>query len=232
MTFVSDNDFEKTLKFRKEFGLNPDFSTNKSNNIIKSEKYGVLLTKEEEEQLTKRFQKQDEKVPVIKDYLAANSLDGIIYIDQEKSGIINIGLKDANQISQYQNKIKEIYGDDSKIHFFSTKYSEKELDQLHEKIWELSKKIEDQPIMGVSTDVTNQNVKVYLKDLNSEVKVTLNQLFPSSPIEYLLWENNGGDEARDSKLRPLQAGINLTNAYQNNNPCTIGFQANQSLKKL
>jgi hypothetical protein len=121
----------KELKFRKEFGLDKDIRKIQQDRNIG--KYGVSLSLDEEKELIERFDFQDKTIPLIKEKLKKIvNEDYTIYIDQENGGIINVGLK---SIKQDLTEIENLFPDKSKLKFKVVKFSESELERIHENIW-------------------------------------------------------------------------------------------------
>lgn len=160
------------LSFRQQFGLDTDISKvienkSKEDNLMVNSKFGVRMTKLEEVRLTERINHQTTKLPLIKDYLDKRTKDGIVFIDQKSGGIVNIGIKNSTNIDQYESDFRNIYGDSHLINVFIAKYSEKELNELNDKLISLM----DTTFNGVTitdtlVDLAEQKVQVGIKDFD------------------------------------------------------------------
>lgn len=226
----SKSNFEKNEKFRKEFGLKSDsgYITNLLNDKTtkSSEKYGVILTKEEEIELDARFEMLRVKIPKIKEYISnKESKDNYanIYIDQASGGIINIGLKDFNPETERQ--IKSASGD-SKVKIYKAKYSEKELDELHQKISDSREELALKNIMikYIVTDIIKEKVVIAVEKTSDSVINTLGQMFNEDMISVI---QDKSREKQDSSTytRPVQGGLKI---QSDNKLCTAGFSARDS----
>ncbi|SDW22691.1 hypothetical protein [Paenibacillus sp. CF384] len=163
-TFIEfSKEDEKEYKFRKMFGL--EMNTDKVKDLIKknniSSKYGVHLSPEEALELDNRIAFQESSIPKIKEKLK-NKTNGdySIYIDQENGGIVNIGLKNT-KISV--DDITSMFSDKSKIVIKQVDKTEKDLDNLHEKIWNSKESLSNDGIIihDMATDVINQKIMCY-----------------------------------------------------------------------
>lgn len=233
-SIYQDDQIEKSIQFRKEFGLNLDISTfAKSNEQLIQSSFGVLLTKKEENELISRIKEQNEKIPLIKKQLEAYGFDGVVYIDQSNGGIINIGIKnDVEKLGTFKNTFNELFTNSSQVKFFPVLYSEQDLNNYHELIWNESEVLFKDKIIGVSTDIINQSLTIYLDETDNNIIESIKKQYPKIPLKFEKSDNNNGDHARDSKLRPIEAGIKITNTDNNNLPCSVGFQATYSTSKV
>ncbi|WP_145925816.1 hypothetical protein [Bacillus weihaiensis] len=126
-------------------------------------------------------------------------------------------------------EIKKIYKDDSKIKFKQMKKSEKELRSLNDEI-RLDKDNLAKEGIAINTLVTDgetNKVIIGIYPLTEEAKKKLLTKFNSDEVEIV--EDNGEfEEARTSKYRPLQGGLNIDNIESGKGYCTHGFSANSS----
>ncbi|MGG4341487.1 S1 family peptidase [Paenibacillus lautus] len=224
------SDYSNEMKFREEFGLNTQISEDKSflsKNVNMNEtKFGVKLTREEEEQLTYRIDHQLNKLPLVKNYLSTNSTrdETIVFIDQKLGGVLNVGTKDKNDKEKLESDLINIYGDPTLINVFLAKYSEQELIDLNERLLILLN-IEHNGVLITDTliNLPEQKVEVGVKNLDSEKKKILEDAF--NPDMLLIRESAlVEDQNRNSTYNPLQAGTAITNTT-NGGLCTLGFMA-------
>ncbi len=200
------------LSFRQQFGLDTNLSNVKQmasqvDNTLVDSKFGVKLTKLEEEQLSIRINHQTKKLPLIKDYLDRNINDAFIFIDQKSGGIVNIGIKSNENRDQYESDLKEIYGDYSLINIFVAKYSEKDLDELNEKLTSLiNKDFNGVTITDTLVDLTKQKVQVGVKDFDETKRGILEDAFNADMLSIKESAIVSDDLDRNSTYNPLQAG--------------------------
>ncbi|MBY0012044.1 S1 family peptidase [Paenibacillus typhae] len=224
---------KEELSFRQQFGLDIYLSKAKqtgsqvSNQLIDS-KFGVRLTKLEEEQLSQRISQQATKLPLVKDYLEKNIKEGLIYIDQKSGGVVNIGVKSNENKDQYEADLKKIYGESNLIHVFVIKYSEKDLNELNEKLISLiGKNFNGVTITDTLVDLTEQKIQVGVKDLDEKKKVILEKAFNSDVLSIREPAIVSDDLDRNSTYNPLQAGTKIVN-NSTGGYCSIGFLAKPS----
>ncbi|MEK4042358.1 S1 family peptidase [Paenibacillus sp. FSL H8-0048] len=216
------------LSFRQQFGLDTDISKvienkSKEDNLMVNSKFGVRMTKLEEVRLTERINHQTTKLPLIKDYLDKRTKDGIVFIDQKSGGIVNIGIKNSTNIDQYESDFRNIYGDSHLINVFIAKYSEKELNELNDKLISLM----DTTFNGVTitdtlVDLAEQKVQVGIKDFDETKRSILEKTFNADMLSLRNSAVVSDDLDRNSTYNPLQAGTKIIN-NSTGGYCSIGF---------
>jgi hypothetical protein len=231
---IEQSELQKSIEFRKKFGLQTDSSfvsnvINKKEPNKSFEKFGVWLTNDEMEELESRIKHQEEKIPQIIDYINTNlgeDIFGGLTVDQSKKGILTIYLtEDLKNVDKEIKEIKHIFKDDAKIKFKKVKKSEKELEKLHKKIYTKKNELTD---YGVNITSINNNI--------DENKVEIG-IYPYSlqAVQYLkdtfgeditVIENNVKieKESRTAYTRPLKGGLRIYN-IDNGSSCTGGFSA-------
>lgn len=218
------------LSFRQKFGLDTSITkvqqeSSKIENMLIDSKFGVRLTKLEEEQLSQRIDHQSKNLPLIKDYLDKNIDDGLVFIDQKSGGILNIGIKENKNRKQLESDLEKIYGDSSLINVFVAKYSEKDLNELNEKLISLmNKDFNGVTITDTLVDLTEQKVQVGVKDLDEIKRGILEDSFNADMLSIRESAIVSDDLDRNSTYNPLQAGTKIVNNSAGSY-CTIGFLA-------
>ncbi|MUG85389.1 hypothetical protein GNP92_03380 [Paenibacillus timonensis] len=224
---------KEELSFRQQFGLETNLSkgnqlASQGDNILVDTKFGVRLTKLEEEQLSKRINHQTNKLPLINDYLDYNIKDAIVFIDQKSGGIVNIGIKSEKNREQIESDLKKIYGDPSFINVFVTKYSEKDLNELNEKLISLiNKDYNGVTITDTLVDLTEQKIHVGVKDFDETKRRVLEDAFNANMLSIREPAIVSDDLDRNSTYNPLQAGTQIVNK-STGGYCSIGFLAKPS----
>ncbi|MEK3660016.1 S1 family peptidase [Paenibacillus sp. FSL F4-0236] len=224
---------KEELSFRQQFGLDTNISKvkqmdSKDDNIMVDSKFGVRLTKLEEEQLIKRINHQTENLPLVKEYLDKNIKDGLVFIDQKSGGIINIGIKADTNKDQYESDFKKIYGDSSLINVFVTKYSENDLNELNEKLISLiNTDFNGVTITDTLVDLAEQKIQVGVKDFNETKRKILEETFNADMLSIRESAVVSDDVDRNSTYNPLQAGTKIVN-NNTGGYCSIGFLAKPS----
>ncbi|MFC5446828.1 hypothetical protein [Paenibacillus aestuarii] len=236
---IQDNrfDIEKNSKFRETFGL--DTEQNHMRSLIKTEqslftgkgkKYGVVLTQNEEEALDKRIDMQKNGVPKIKEYIKANIKNGSfggIYIDQKSGGIVNIGFKGSlEKLNKEANDIKDLYGNPHLIKFYEAKYTEDELNDLHQQVDDSRFEIEKAGIklVSVRTLLPEQKVQIGVENLNADTSTTLNKMFDKNMI--VVKQEATSFQITNSKTNygGVAGGLSIDKGGDPNY-CTAGFSA-------
>ncbi|ASA20286.1 S1 family peptidase [Paenibacillus donghaensis] len=218
------------LSFRQQFGLDTNISKvkemdSKVDDIMVDSKFGVRMTKLEEERLIQRINHQTNKLPLIKDYLDKNIKDGLVFIDQKSGGIVNIGIKSDTNKDQYESDFRKIYGDSSLINIFVTKYSEKDLNELNEKLISLmNTDFNGVTITDTLVDLAEQKVQVGVKDFDETKRKKLEETFNADMLSIRKSAVVSDDVDRNSTYNPLQAGTKIVNNYTGGY-CSIGFLA-------
>ncbi|WP_339290602.1 S1 family peptidase [Paenibacillus sp. FSL W8-0187] len=217
------------LKFREEFGLKTQLSEDNiilfNNDKTDDSKFGIKLTRVEEEQLSLRIEHQLKKLPLVKNYLHTNNYenDTIVFIDQKLGGVLNVGIKNEDDKAKYESDLKQIYGDPTLINVFITKYTEQELIKINERLLTLLN-VEHNGVIITDTliNLPEQKVEVGVKNLDLEKRKVLEEEFNSDML--LIRESSlVRDQNRSLGYNPLQAGTSITNA--NGGLCTLGFMA-------
>lgn len=214
----------KNLKFRDDFGLEKDLNKLKLEKTV--EKYGVQLTLEEERELNERFAFQEKSIPYIKNVLKEKyNEDYTLFIDQKNGGTINIGLKsDSLDISE----IKKFFSDKNsdKVKINSIKYSEKDLNKIHDSILHSRERLKSKGIIikDVRTDVINQKVIVgvlnHKKENQQELQKEFGEVVVSQEAEI------ANDTNRTWTFDPIQGGVKIRySGYK----CSVGFMATDGL---
>jgi hypothetical protein len=135
------------------------------------------------------YKAQEQRIALIEEYMEAHHVERILYIGQDRT--VNIGLKkETPDLGLHREHIRELYRDDSSIRFFEAAYSEADLDRFHEEIREFSTSAYPSEVAGISSNVFNQQIDIYLKDPDSEVKQALKDRFPDAPMNFL--QSTGG----------------------------------------
>lgn len=221
---------KEDLSFRQQFGLDTNLSkvnqlASQADNTLIDSKFGVKLTKSEEEQLSKRINHQTSKLPLIKDYLDKNIKDGIVFIDQKSGGVVNIGIKSEENKDQFESDLKKIYSDSSLINVFITEYTQNELNELNEKLIPLmGKDFNGVTITDTLVDLTEQKVQVGVKDYDETKRRILEEAFNANMLSIRESAVVSDDLDRNSTYNPLQAGTKIVN-NSTGNYCSIGFLA-------
>ncbi|MGG1391051.1 S1 family peptidase [Brevibacillus brevis] len=242
---VNSADIDDTIRFRKEMGLEeleePDFSSGE----FKLSKFGAYLTVEEEQELDERINQQKDKIPFIKDFIEENLKEEFagIYIDQRSGGVVNIGFK-ANAKTKVENhleELRELYEEDKLIIYF-TEYSEDELNEIADHVFQNAASLEKRglPIVSVNVDLPTQKINIGVKEKPSAKKAA--KLLMAEIDEKAARDEMGFDadifnikeeevrkaQARpDDKFRPIQAGLEIKNDTENRT-CTSAFSAQKN----
>jgi hypothetical protein len=229
---IKGTELAQELKFRSEFGLDVSDSVVKENIQKHSKgKFGAYLSPEEELEIEERLQFQDEVIPKIKAMLSLMTADDyVLYIDQRGGGIINIGLKDT---ASDLKEIRKLFSDEKKLKVYKIGKSEKELDKLHEKLWDSRNELlgEGIEVINVSTDVVNGKIIVGVRDVNEEKREKLNKQY-GELLDVREADIASDDADRSSTWNPMQAGAKITYSNAGSNyKCSVGFMASDGLNK-
>ncbi|XID91675.1 S1 family peptidase [Paenibacillaceae bacterium WGS1546] len=221
---------KKSIEFRLMFGLdlNSDALNAVKQQAYYSNTFGVLMTEAEEKILEERLEYQDRNIPILKKTLNSNKYKdnfGIIYIDQQKGGVINIGFKNVDILTPADiESIVSSYGHRDQIRIFKTNITEEELERLHETILNEQTSLIDNygiEITDINTNIFTQTIEVGVKNID-EYKVTiLKNQFGTINIEYqpsAQIENHN----RSSTYTTLQGGLTIVNSNTGGS-CTYGF---------
>ncbi|GEM_PF-4243671 len=224
---------EKSIEFRAKYGLNNSNSLLKElqNEYSVSKTYGVYLSVEEESEIEKRFAFQEEVNPQILNFL--NKIDfrdfGILYIDQANKGVYNIGLTDPNMRELISSELELIVGNDL-IRYYDAEFSEHELEEQHERIYNDINVLASQGIVidTIVTDVINEKVDVYINSLDtSNTLRTMNMImskYDTAMVNIKPSSIGNIDDNRASTYSTLEAGLRITN-NSDSSICTLGFTA-------
>lgn len=226
---LNDNDYER--KFREVFGLEiipnelQDLTENYHPNSI--EHYGLKLTVQEYEALTKRIDLQKEKLPEVEKYLRENygSKFNELYIDQKNGGIIKVGFKEeVYDEASLKEALIELYEGENLFEIYQVKYSVEELNNLQEKIDEHYEilLLEGIQLLYTSRNIPQERIEVGVFPYNSHTIKRLEELFnsdmlivkESSPLE---------NTSRTAYTRPVLGGLVLTNQSRSGSRCTSAF---------
>jgi hypothetical protein len=215
---LSSKELNENIEFRKKFGFDTDrdyVEKVMSTEIYKGtkEKYSVILTKYEADEMDKRVHLQKKETPKIKSYIkehiSSNERAGV-YIDQINGGSLKIGF--TKPLSEYQkhiSNIKQMVTEPSRLKFFYAVYSEEELDRIHQKIMEdrESLKKEGIEIVGIATNVSENSVDVGVSILTNEIREHLkNKYGESIRVQEIAKVAN---ESRSSYYFEMQGGLQL-----------------------
>lgn len=176
--FLSKEELNE-FKFRKEFGLDANLSTIQSaKKNYEIGQYGVHLSPEEEETLSKRITFQEKINPVLTQILN-DEFNGefSLYIDQSNNGTYHIGVKREVYNQQTIDKmIDSLFTDEYKYEFKFISYSEGDLDNLVNDIIKNQSYLEKQDIIinQVYTDVINQKVNIGILNASDDKKSYFN----------------------------------------------------------
>ncbi|RBW67986.1 S1 family peptidase [Bacillus taeanensis] len=230
----------ENVQFRKEFGLNhqPEHVQkvlSEVQNESAVEKYGVVLTEAEEQEIERRGNIQEKHLPKIKEKLDKN-LDKIgfggIYIDQQENGKVMVGVKkplNDQQVAKLIADIKQEYPYPNGIEFYNVTYSEKDLNKIADKISTKHNQLLKQgiEITSVSTDFENQSVIVSVTSLNEEAKKSIKQ---TAEVENLSFIEGGKVElaSRSSYHDPLQGGLSISGPK---GQCSMAYLARNNTGK-
>jgi hypothetical protein len=226
---------EKNFRFREKFGLNSDLSYiqdlinfEKQSGGSTGEEFGVVLTKTEEEGFIERMNFHQSKIPQIRQYINEFISDGFaeIYINQKNGGTINIGfVNNLDTLQDKMNKIMEISERPEMIKFYQAKYSESQLNDLHEEIYSSKKNLKNKgiDIVSIRTDIINEKVVIGVSQLNELVSNELFVLFPKEMITVIEDVPGINKMTSETYTRPIQAGLKI---FENGGgSCTAGFSA-------
>ncbi|MDN4601494.1 S1 family peptidase [Paenibacillus sp. F6_3S_P_1C] len=218
----------KEFKFRDEFGLGAiSINTLSLGDSDNGNKFGIKLSKIEEEQLSSRIVHQSKTLPLVDEFIEVNGgyENVIAYIDQKSGGVLNVGIKNLDNEENFKLNIEKIYGyDGNRVHFFVTKYSEQDLNEFHDNLISyLNQDFNGVRITELVVNVPEQKVEVGVEELNEEKRKFLEDTFNSEML--LIREARTTlNHDRNTTFNPLQAGINITNTNTGGG-CTIGFLA-------
>ncbi len=195
----SYKELQKAIEDRSFLGLESSESYTKSILEKKNDRnsvfeFGMYLTKEEADNLNKRFEHHNEYIPKVLNYIETNvdpDLFAGSYIDQKADGILYIGLVKNKNTERIQKQLEKIYVQDDKINFYFTEYSLKELEELHQKINQDISELEkfDIIVNRVETDEINNRVNIGIKDVNSSKIKYLKERY-GEPIHIFEDESN------------------------------------------
>lgn len=239
---VGTVDIDDTNRFRKEMGLEELTKQEFTNNKFKLSKFGAYLTEEEEQELDERINQQKEKIPFIKDYMEENLKEEFagIYIDQRSGGVVNIGFKAhaKSQVEKHLEELRELYEEDKLIIYF-TEYSEDELNEIADHVFQNAASLEKRglAIVSVTVDLPTQKINIGVKEKPSakkaakllmeeiDEKAALVEMGFDADIFNIKEEEVRKAQARpDDKIRPIQAGLEIKNDTENRT-CTSAFSA-------
>lgn len=229
---------EQSLKFRSEMGLNYDRGY--VNDLIDkkrlpiSNKYGVVLSPSEETDLNNRLLFQEKNTPRIAQYIKENLKDenfGAWYIDQKNGGKYKIGLKKINNIASHKDNLNKLL-DSEAVEFYEVKYTEKELEELHNRIFSSIDELKKNSNISIDLIVTNvitEKVEIYVSPFNDNVVTALNAIYGGDMLD--ISESTGNhDDSRTATHDPLQGGIEIY-SYDANSTCSTAFNATQGNAK-
>ncbi|WP_297990687.1 hypothetical protein [uncultured Anoxybacillus sp.] len=230
---ANDSELKRNIEYRKKMGLNHDpvYVSNliTSKKVTQSyEKHGVWLTEDELEEIENRIKYQEEKIPLILEYIRNNisSSDfGGLYVDQSKKGVVTISFsKNLKQMNKEINDIRKIFNNDSKIKFKQVQRSEKQLDEIHSTVLSKKRELKEQGInvTTIYSDIQRNKVIIGIYPFDSTARDSLVNIF-GSDIEVI--ESDGGyEESRTAYTRPLEGGLRISN-IDTGWGCTGGFSA-------
>lgn len=221
---------KKNLKFRTEYGL--DSNLVKINELMidpdnNKNQFGVALTKEEEDLLVKRINRQVEKVPLIKNFLEEDPDFAWIYINQVE-GTVNIGFTSELSIKKTSiDTVNKMYGDSSiKVH--KARISNQELKKIYEKIISDWTGLLDRgiPLKAFGINIPEERIDMYLSTVTEDNIAVLEKMYPKEYLHFEEYQQGEFDASRSDKLRPLEGGTKLLTSGKN--PCSTGFVAKDS----
>ncbi|MBD8499264.1 S1 family peptidase [Paenibacillus arenosi] len=220
---------------RKMLGLDSEKSTvekivlqSNTENVTYEDFY---LTVEEKEILDRRFKHQNEYIPKLKQSAIRALTEeqfGGIYVNQEEGGVVYIGIKEmAKSNKDNLSFIKEIYGDTSNVKFINTRYSEEELLQTADALFNSKSLLSDAgiEIQYTALDTINNVVEVGLINNTEENQKYLIEkygdkltFYTADPSDF----QNEGDQV--TATNPVQGGVQILNDTAQK-LCSVGFSA-------
>lgn len=230
---VNEQVIVEVIKSREKFGLLSEKETVKE--IIHNgiNEFGTYVTKEEHAEIENRIEVQENQLPRVREYMIQNDNGSDfagIYIDQKNGGIINVGFtKDIDDMEHHIEKINGILHTYKKINFFNAKYSENDLNNVHEEIFNFSKEFntDELKITSIKTVFRDQLIEVgiipYNKDTIGKVSENLKKY---NDIIKIIEGEDVIDDARDSYTRPLEGGLKISNGSSWCTGAFSGYNAN------
>jgi hypothetical protein len=224
---------EYNIQKRKMLGLNSDLSYVKNllinESTRKANKQDIYLTEEEGKYLEKRFNELDEKVPKIINYLVTNLEDeyGGLYVKQDEGGVLYICIKDfSDKHLQVVKDINDIFGNPENVRFIKVKYSEVELNKVHNRIFENIKTHELQGIriLSIATDTLENEVEVGIIGDTETSRNLLKRTYGDMLNIFESTEDMITNDAKSNVINPVQGGIKIKNTT-NGSTCSAGFSA-------
>lgn len=179
---------------------------------------------------------QDKQIPQIKQYAKENVKEGIfadLYIDQTESGVIYVGFKNLERVSsEKKQEMKNLYYDSSKVKFYGAKYTEEELNLLHEQIKHDSTELQSQGVLiqRINTDVKTQQLRIGVKNLTEQTQNILSKRY-NNDMFTIVEAESVEPASRTTRTRPLAGGLLMeSETYEQNGQtyvgqCTLGFLA-------
>lgn len=225
---ILSNEEANELKFRKEFGLDTSLATIQSTmKNYEIGQYGVHLSKEEEEKLSKRITFQEQLNPVLTKLLN-DKFPGefSLYIDQSNNGTYHIGIKKAIYNQQTIDAlVGALFTDEYKYELEFIAYSEEDLDGLVNRILENRNYLEKQNIIfnEVYPDIIKQKVNIGVVDVSDEKIKLLQHLF--GDVVYAYEANETVNNNRSVTSSVMKGGLEIVYKNSNNDivGCSIGF---------
>lgn len=219
---------EQATDFREAFGLRSDAAwveATLSNPAYaeSADVWSVPLTPEEEAEMESRLELSEE-VDELVDYGGDDAPADYAgaWIDQEAGGIVHVAFT-GNQ-AQHAAAIGAFFEHPEALVIDGASNTLAELDATHDALAADMDDLEANglEVVQIATDVVDNEVEVGLVDPASGDEQQLNQLY-SAPVDVFRAEpavTYGG--GRDSKVRPLQAGLVIRTA---GSQCILGFGA-------
>jgi len=223
--------WQESKIFRDMFGLYNDDEFVRT--VVKDHNepnpFGVSLTDAEIKELEARFQYQETHKSKLLDYL--HSLDSFawVYIDQSKGGELVVGLKGENYKDEALiARSKELYGLADMVKIRKATYSEKELIDLSNSIFNDREKLKQAGVAVKKTAVNTpqEKVEVYMNPNNKETQALMESIYPKAMMVFYDAENDIKLSARTDAKTPLEGGLMITkSATSTTGFCSSGFIA-------
>ncbi|WP_088104338.1 S1 family peptidase [Halalkalibacter urbisdiaboli] len=237
--YIDKEDYFEQLHFRMGTGLSVDHDVIIENILDDSqvhtkEKYGVTLSKKEEQEMDKRAKIQIEDAPKLRDFIYTNvdeDILGGIWVDQANKGtyVVNVTVK-PNEISHIIKESKKIFKNNiDRLRFNWVENTEKELDEINNYINNnlTLETIKDLSIIGSTVDTKENKVEVVVSNLNNDIEKKVLNLFGNSKV-YVSEEKIDETENEATRYQAhqlLMGGLAITN--ERNEGCTIAYSASK-----